>query len=344
MTSHVQGFCNSWRVRNFLVIVLRLNKSLKLAESIISLHPHQAAQAQHQNSSLSTVYTPLLACRRQCQRRPISGALNLHAEWSSPYTTGNWNISNYSILNTFKLHARKIWPFAVRSNALDTLSDVNFMVTKIPSKTLTHFPTLSKLKTSQSRSLNHCHLLCCREKHTPAPALCRGITLQRHGIATPRVALRRTYKTNPTTIVRCVKSTNISSVGSRRRACRHTMTTCWTVHTPLCISPASKTGMASTSSWLTYNMIRLSGSGNYTLSRVCDGMTITNALSITGVMTSSKAWDAWCGSQPMPKISFILFSINFTDISHRNTSIPKCTLRSGGGRHTAAKCTMVWKS
>ena len=31
----MQGFCNSWRVRNLLVIVLRLNK---LAESIMTLH------------------------------------------------------------------------------------------------------------------------------------------------------------------------------------------------------------------------------------------------------------------------------------------------------------------
>jgi len=35
----MQRFCNTWRVRNLLVMVLRLNKSLKLAESIVSLHP-----------------------------------------------------------------------------------------------------------------------------------------------------------------------------------------------------------------------------------------------------------------------------------------------------------------
>jgi len=34
-TSRMQHFCNSWRVRNLLVMVLRLNK---LAESIVSLH------------------------------------------------------------------------------------------------------------------------------------------------------------------------------------------------------------------------------------------------------------------------------------------------------------------
>ena len=31
-------FCNSWQLRNLLVMVLRLNESLKLAESIVSLH------------------------------------------------------------------------------------------------------------------------------------------------------------------------------------------------------------------------------------------------------------------------------------------------------------------
>ena len=35
----MQRFCNSWRVRDLLVMVLRLNKFLKLAESIVSLHP-----------------------------------------------------------------------------------------------------------------------------------------------------------------------------------------------------------------------------------------------------------------------------------------------------------------
>jgi len=34
----MQRFCNSWCVRKLLVMVLRLNKSLKLAESIVSLH------------------------------------------------------------------------------------------------------------------------------------------------------------------------------------------------------------------------------------------------------------------------------------------------------------------
>ena len=34
----MQHFCNSWHARNLLVMVLRLNKSVKLAESIVSLH------------------------------------------------------------------------------------------------------------------------------------------------------------------------------------------------------------------------------------------------------------------------------------------------------------------
>jgi len=35
----MQRLCNSWRVRNLLAMVLRLNESLKLVQSIVSLHP-----------------------------------------------------------------------------------------------------------------------------------------------------------------------------------------------------------------------------------------------------------------------------------------------------------------
>jgi len=69
---------------------------------------HQAAQAQDQCSYLSTVYTPLLACHGQCQRTPLSVALNFHAERSPPQTAGDLNTSNYTILNTFKLCAKRI--------------------------------------------------------------------------------------------------------------------------------------------------------------------------------------------------------------------------------------------
>jgi len=80
-------------------------------------------------------------------------------------------------------------------------------------------------------------------------------------------------------------------------------------------------------------MIRLSGSGNYTRSRIWDGMTMTNALSNTGVETSSKAWGGWCSSQPTPRISFMPLTVASTAIRHRNAAIPKCTLRTSGGRN-----------
>jgi len=95
--------------------------------------------------------------------------------------------------------------------------------------------------------------------------------------------------------------------------------------------------MASRSSWLPCQIIMLSGSGNYTLLRRWDGMMITNALSNTGVETSSTAWDGWCGSQPMPGISFTPLSIALTAIPDRNASILKCTLWTGGGRHKSAE-------
>jgi len=299
--------------------------------SIVSLYPNQTAQAQLQLSSLSTVNIPLLPCHRQCQRRPLSIAPNFHADRSSPQTAGNLNISNYTILNTSKL--QRIWLFTERPDALNTLSVVISTLTIIQSKTWTRFTTLNTLKTSQTQSLNHRHLLCRRQKHTLSPAACWLITLLSHGNATLRVALRRTFKTIPTTCLRRMESRNISSVRLRKRVWKCTMTTCWRKKRPLCISQGSKTEFESRTSWLACQMITVSGSGNYTLWRIWDGMTITNGLSNTGVETSSTAWDGWCGSQPMLSISFTHLSVALTVICHWNTSILKCTLRTAGGRH-----------
>jgi len=89
----MQWFCNLWLLGILLVIVLRLNQSLKLAERILSVYPHQIAQAQLQHSSLSTVNTPLLASHRQCERRPLSVVPNIHADRSSTQTACDLNIS-----------------------------------------------------------------------------------------------------------------------------------------------------------------------------------------------------------------------------------------------------------
>jgi len=326
----MQCYCNSWRVRNLLVIVLRLNKSLKYHELIPT--PDSWGPAPTFVPFYSDYSTPRMSWTMPEKTPPRCP--EFHAERSSPQTAGDFNISNYTIRYTFKLHSRRIWPFAVRLNALIPLSVVNSMLTKIQSKTWTHFPTSNTLTTSQTRSLNHHHHLLRRGWHnTPAPALRWAIALLSHWNATLRVSLRRTSKTIPTTPLWRVKSTNISSVGWRRRAWRRTMTTCWRKKTPLCVSQASKTGIASRSSWLACQMICLSGSGNYTLSRIWNGMTITNAISTTGVDTSSKAWDGWWGSQHMPSIVFTPLSVALTAIRHWNASILKCTLRTGGGRH-----------
>jgi len=208
--------------------------------SIVSLYPHQTAQAQLQLAFLSTVNTPLLPCCRQCQWRPHSVAPNFHAERSSPQTAGDVNISNYTILNTFKL--QRIWLYAARPDWLNPLSVVNSTLTVIQSKTWTRFTTSNRLKTLQMRSLNHRHLFCRGRKHTLAPALHWAITLLRHGNATLRVALRRTHRTIPTTRLRRVESTNISSVGSRRNVWRRTMTICWRKKTPALRFPTFKNG------------------------------------------------------------------------------------------------------
>jgi len=130
----MQCYCNSWRDACGSIYL----------SSIVSLYPHQTAQAQLHLSSLSTVNTPLLPCHRQCQRRPHSIAPNFHAERSSPQTAGDINISNYSIMNTFKL--QRIWPFAARPDVSNPLSFVNSTLTKIQSMTLTHFPRLEHIE------------------------------------------------------------------------------------------------------------------------------------------------------------------------------------------------------
>jgi len=193
-------------------------------------------------------------------------------------------------------------------------------------------PTSNTLKTSQSGSLNNRRVLCRRRTYTIALALCWLITFLGHWKVMLRVAWRRTYGTILTTRSQRVKCTNTSSLGSRRMASRRSMTTFWKKKTLVCVSQASKTGMASKSLWLACQMISLFGSGNYTLWRIWDRMTITNAISNTRIKTSSKACNGWCGSQPTPSISVTPLSVALTAIRHCNAAIPKCILRTGGGR------------
>jgi hypothetical protein len=112
----------------------------------VSLYPHKTAQALHIPSSQTAVNTALLLRHRQYQKKPISFALNFHAERSSPQPDDDLNISNYTMLNTFKLHPRIIRPVAARPNIFKLLSIVNSTLTKIQSKTWTHFTTLETLK------------------------------------------------------------------------------------------------------------------------------------------------------------------------------------------------------
>jgi len=325
----MQCFSNSWCVRNLLVMVLRLNQSLKYHELIPTQDcPGPAPTVVTFYSEYSTPH--------MSSTMPEKTAFRFPECWCQKMSTsdaGDLNISNYTILNTFS----RIGLFAAHPDAWKPLCVVNSMQTKIQSKTWTCFPTSNVLKTSQTRSLYHRHLRYCRRNHSPVLALCWSFTLLSHGNTTLRAAFRWTYKTIPTTRLWCVKSTNMSSVGSRRRAWRHTMTTCWRKKPPLCVSNTSNTGMVSRSSWLACLMSRLSRSGNYTLLRKWDGMTITYTLSNAGVETSFKAWYGCCGSQPTPSISFSPNSGASRTIHHRNASMPKCTQRTGGGRHRSGE-------
>jgi len=216
---------------------------------------------------------------------------------------------------------------------LKQLRIVNSTLTTIQLKTWIRFPTFNMLKTLHTWSLNHRHRLCHGRKYTPVLELYWWITLQSNGDSRQRVAWRPTYKTVTTTRLQCMKSENISRVWSRRKAGRRTKTTYWRMETLLCVSQTSKSGFRSRSLWLACQLIRLLFSRNYTLSRLWHGVKITNALSNTGVETLSTTRDTWCGSWPTLRISFTPHSVALTAICHRNASIPKYTLQTGGGIH-----------
>jgi len=241
--------------------------------------------------------------------------------------------SSCTFLNTFKLHPRRIWLFAAHTHTVNPLSIMNSMLSMIQLMTWTHFSTSTMMESLQTSSPNHRQLVFPRRNHTPAPVLRWAITFLRHGNVTLRVTFKHIYKTIPSTHLRHMMSKNISHVGSRRRAWRHTMTACWREKTPLSISQVSTTGMASRGQWLTCHMVRPLGCQNYTLSRIWDGMTITNTPLNSGAQTLSKAWDGWCGSQPMPSFSLMPLSVDLTAKCHRYTSIPHCTLQADGWRH-----------
>jgi len=89
---------------------------------------------------LTTNRRPFLLCIlhysrvvQDAREDPISVAPNLRAETSSPQIAGDLNISNYTILNTIKLHARRFWLFTARSDALNMLGVVNPTLTKFQS-------------------------------------------------------------------------------------------------------------------------------------------------------------------------------------------------------------------
>lgn len=87
-------------------------------------------------------------------------------------TAGDINISNYLILDSFKLHASRIGLFATHTHSLNPLSVVNPTPTRNQLRSWMHFPTWNTSKTLLARSFNHCHLPCRGWNYTPAPALC----------------------------------------------------------------------------------------------------------------------------------------------------------------------------
>jgi hypothetical protein len=87
------------------------------------------------------------------------------------------------------LHARRIWPFPSRPDALKKVRIINSKLTNLQSNTWTCFLILNAVQTSQTRGLNHLHLLCRGQIHTPALPIHPAITLLTYGNATFTVAL-----------------------------------------------------------------------------------------------------------------------------------------------------------
>lgn len=163
------------------------------------------------------VNTPRFACSQQCQRTPLSVAPNCHSERHFPQTAGDLNLSNHLVMNSIKLHARCLSLFAECPDALNLLSAVNSILNMVQSKSWMRFPTSNSLKSLQTRNVNLHHRPCCRRKHTPALVLSAVITFLSHAHVTLGVAMGQTFKTFPPTHLRCLKSSNISTVESKRR-------------------------------------------------------------------------------------------------------------------------------